>query len=295
MDKKLAERLKKANKNWKTAKGRAETEKSGFDEIDDGRYLGRLTGAEITESKSSSRLQVSWTWKLLEGDFKGQTKMAFDGLESEDNLMYLAKTLKRFGYESPDDLSDLETLLKELVKESPMGRIRLKTRGEFQNVYIDQIFDKDAEDEALADAASEAADGEEDDAEAEAEDEPEAEEETEEAEVEDEAEAEEETEAEEAEEATDDEVELAPGLKVKTTYEKKEVSGVVLEVLENEDKVRVELDGGKVIRVKIDTVELADDEEDVPAAPAPPAKKTVAAPPVAAKKPAAAPVKKTKK
>jgi hypothetical protein len=273
LDKKLKAKLDKAKGAWKKAKNRAATEKSAFDEIEDGRYLARLDGYEIGESKSSSRLQLMTAWKIVEGDYKGQVKRNYDGLETEDNLVYVAKLVSRLGYEAPDDLDDLEALMKEIVGEKPLARIRLKTRGEFQNVYVDQVFDKDNEEEILEEAASEGDEEEEEESESE-----EAEEESEEEESEEESEeAEEEEEAEEDEESEEEEeVELAVGTRVAVTSGGKKKDGKVIEILDKEDKVRVKLDdGGKIIRVKIDELESpeaeeeeADAEEDIPEKPA---------------------------
>lgn len=274
LDKKLKAKLDKAKGAWKKAKTRAATEKSGFDEIEDGRYLARLVSFEIGESKSSSRVQMMTEWKLQEGDYKGQSKRNYDGLESEDNLVYVAKFIGRLGYEAPDDLDSLDALMKEIVAEKPLARIRLKTRGEFQNVYVDQVFDKDDEDEILAEAASEAEAGDEE--EEETEETEETDEAEEEEESDDDAEEEEADEEAEEDEASDDEVEveLTVGTKVLAPYKGKKKPGKVIEILDD-DKVRVKMDdGGKVVRVAIDELEGADDaeeeddEEDVPEAPA---------------------------
>lgn len=311
MNSKFAKRLAAASKNWKNAKSRAaEAGGGGFEEIEDGRYLARLTDVEIGEAKSSGRLQVVWKYKIAEGDYKGQVKFAFDGLETEDNLMYLARTLIRYGYEMPDDISDIEEILKDLSKSQPLVRIRLKTRGEFQNCYVDNVFGEDDEDEALADARAEASeddggdeetdessDDESSDEDESGDDEDESSDEDESGDDEDESDDEDEADEEESDDEDEDQVELKAGLKVVVPSNGKKVPGTVVEVLEKEDKVRVKLDSGKVIRVKIEELEAgedeADEDDDIPAAPAKkpakkdePAKKT-------SKKPE--PVKKGKK
>jgi hypothetical protein len=259
LDKKLRDRLAKAGKQWSKAKQRAETEKGGFDEIEDGRYVARLVGAEVNESKSSSRIQVQWTYKIVEGDYKGRQKMDFDGLETEDNLMYLAKKLARYGYEVPDDLTDVEALLNEIVKAKPLVKIRLKTKGgsDFQNAYLDAVYDQEDEAEVLAEAAAESGDGDAD---------------------EDAAEADEEAEA--VEEEAPEEAELTVGMKVVASFKGEDLPGEVVEIIADEQKARVKTDSGKVIRVAIDKLALPDDDaaeeaeeeeesdDDVPAAPA---------------------------
>jgi len=268
MDPKLKKKLDAAKKLWKTAKTAADADRGGFTDIDDGRYLARLMKTEVTESKSSGRLQVAWTYKIVEGDFENELKMSFDGIETAQNLEFLARTMKRFGFTTlPDDLDEVVALLEELSKRKPLCRITLKTRGEFQNVYVDKVFDPDDEEEVLADAEASEDESEEEESE---EEEEETEEETE--EEAEEEEAEEETEEEEEEE--EEPVELSVGMKVSFETKGGRVSGTVVEILSKEDKVRVKASDGKILRVPIDgleydegTTEEDDEEADVPEEP----------------------------
>ena len=294
LSKALKAKLAKAKGDWNKAKTRATQEgPGGIEDIDDGRYIARLTSAEVGESKSSGRLQVGWTYQIAEGDYKGRRKMSFDGMETEQNLVYLAKNINRYGYECPDDLEQIEALLQEIVKEKPLVRIRLKTRGEFQNVYIDQVFDKDDEDEVLQDAASDV-DEETEEVTEEVEEADEVEEtdgEEDETETEDEDGSEESDEEEsdgDDETADDDEVVIEAGMRVLVNGK----PGEIVEVLEDEGKVRVKMDGtGKVVRTGADALELIEDtgdagdeveedeeEEEVPETPKKGAKKPAPAP-----------------
>jgi len=258
MDPKLKKKLDAAKKLWKAAKTEAESSLGGFTDIPDGRYLARLMKTEVTESKSSGRLQVAWSYKVVEGDFENEMKISFDGIETAQNLAFLARAMKRFGFTSlPDDLDEVIALLEELSKRKPLCRITLKTRGEFQNVYVDKVFDPDDESEALADA--EATEDEESEEE---------EEESEEEEEEEESEKEEEEEEEEEEP-----VELSVGMSVSFETKGGRVSGTVVEILSKDDKVRVKTADGKILRVPIDGLEYdepeesEDEEEDVPEEP----------------------------
>ena len=158
MDQKLENKLKKAQINWVGARTRA-NESSGFTEVPDGRYLAHLTGAAIGESKSSGRLQIQWTWTIADGEFESDTKLDFDGLETEDNLVFLGRKLARFSYELPEDITAIADILDELVEKRPLARIRLKTKGEFQNVYVDKLMrsvdgDEDTDDSNSNDVGS---------------------------------------------------------------------------------------------------------------------------------------------
>lgn len=153
----LKAKLKAASKMWGKASKRAEKNEGGFgEEWPDGRYSVQITKASINESQSSGRLQASLTYKGLEGEMKGKTIMSHDGLETEDNLMFFARKLKAAGQELPDDFDEIEDALKVLEKKKPKVRIRVKTNGEFQNVYIDKpLSDDDVEDAGGSDDTSE--------------------------------------------------------------------------------------------------------------------------------------------
>jgi len=147
--------LKKAGSLWKGARTRA-AEESGGSEFDDGKYLARLIKGEVGKSEAG-RLQITWHWKFMEGDYEGQIKYAYQGLETEDNQMYLAKDLEKLGYDTTaiDSLAeDLQGILDDIRKVKPSCRITLKTKGDFQNVFINRLLtevDDEDEDEDKSD------------------------------------------------------------------------------------------------------------------------------------------------
>lgn len=308
----LKKLLAGAGKSWKTAKKRVtDTEKGGFEEFPDGLYDAQLIGAEIGESKGAkARLQVDFSWRFMDGDLEKKVKHDYQGMNTEDGLFYLGRRIEELGYEAPDDLGDLPEVLKAIVKEKIAARIVLKTKGEFQNVYIRKLLgddaDEDVEETEEDETDTETEAEESDDEETEEEDgEEEAEEETEEedgeAEEEEETE-EEETEEEEAEEGEEEVEQAAPGMKVIVETAKGREPGVIVEIIEAEGKVRVKLNkDGKIIRASAEKVEITDDEEEVeeePKATKKAAGKKPApapAPPVTAKKKAAAPAPVVKK
>lgn len=282
----FAKKLKDAGKLWNAAKTRAAEAGSGrYAEFDDGRYMTRITDAKIGESQSSGRLQVVWTFKFEDGQYEGQTKLDFSGLETDTNLYYLAQRLQQLGYEPPDSLEEIEDILEDVKKTRPLVKINLKTKGDFQNVYIDKVFasgleesgeepedDDTAEEETPAPAPKKgkaAAPPPEPEEEEEAEEE-EAEEEEEEAEEDDDSEVEE-----DEDEAEDgDEVELTVGMSVSVETSKGSVAGEVLEILETEGKVRVRTAEGKTLRVPFDKIVVEDAVPEEPKkAPAPAPKK----------------------
>jgi hypothetical protein len=274
-------KLKNANKLWAGAKKKA-AESSQGSEYEDGKYLARLVKGEITES-NAGRLQVAWTWKFEEEPYEGKNKMAYQGLESEDNLVFLARDLDRLGYEAPEDIATIEEILADINKSKPLARIRLKSKGDFQNVYIDKVIGGDDDDEEAdeetegdtPDDAEESDEEESDDAEEEGDDDAE--------ESDDDAEEESDDE-EEAEEEADDEVEIEVGMKVEVDSKNGKVNGEIIEILEAEGKARVRTKD-KVLKVGVDKLTLIAAEE--PATP-PKAK-------AGKKDDAPAPKKKTKK
>jgi hypothetical protein len=280
-------KLAAAGSSWKNAKKRvSENRGSTFVDYDDGKYIAKLTKAELTESESSGRLQVDFSWRFEEEPYEGKIKHAYQGIETEDNMYYLGRDLERLGYELPDDLNDLPETLEAITAEGIIARIALKSKGDFQNVYIQKLInqdDDDADDEAVDEEAeaepTEADEEEVEETDEETEDEGEEEADEEEADDADaEEEDEEEAEEEEAEEEGDEEViEIEVGQRVQAETAKGREPGEIIEILEDLNKVRVKLDSGKVVRLDPDKIEI----EVAPTPPAPKAK----TPPKAAPKP----------
>lgn len=237
--------LKAAQGMWAAAKTKAESAKRGtYTEFEDGRYLARLTGGTIGKSQSSGRLQVTWSFKFEEGEYEGQNKLDFSGLETEQNLYYLGLRFRDLGYEIPDSIADIQAVLADVASTKPLCKIRLKTKGEFQNLYIDKVFAPGDESGADDDgAASPKEEAEEEPAES-------SDEEVEEAPAEEEVE----------EDADADTVDIQPGMQVVVERTSGKVKGEVLEILEDEGKVRVKLEDGKVLRVTGDKLSAVVDE-----------------------------------
>ena len=240
MDNALKNKLKKAQDNWVGARSKAK-ESTGFTEVPDGRYLAHLTNAQICESRSSGRLQIQWTWTISDGEFENDTKLDFDGLETEDNLVFLGRKLSRFGYELPEDITEISDILDELIEKQPLARIRLKTKGEFQNVYVDKLMrsvssdDEDSNNESMVtddEDLEESDDGSGDEVDDEPDDEPD-----------DESDG----------DSEEEPVEI--GMRVIATARKGEEPGEIIEIIESEGKCRVKLDSGRTVRIGVDKLE----------------------------------------
>lgn len=116
----------------------------GFSTWEDGKYAGRLVGAEITESESSGRLQVVFSFQNEDVE-KEDIHKKFCGLDAENNpdcLKFLRKDIEEMGYNPPENMNKLPALLEEMVSDGPVVRLQLKTKGEFQNTYINGVVEE---------------------------------------------------------------------------------------------------------------------------------------------------------
>ena len=142
----FSKHLRGMNKHLEKAKEAAS--EGGFEEFNDGKYRMMATDAKVGVSKNK-RVQVIISWKFLEGDYKGKQKLDFEGL-TEDHLPYLLRKLDAMGYDT-SELTDLEDELKQILddikKSKPKCKVSLKTKGEFQNVYVNGVLGEDDEDD----------------------------------------------------------------------------------------------------------------------------------------------------
>lgn len=205
-------KLAAAGKKWKEARKNASSGGGNYEEFEDGRYLTQVTELEIGESQNG-RLQLVWGFKFLEGDYKDKTKRDYQGMETEQNLQFVAQRIAQFGYEVPEDIEDIEDPVKAILKEKPICRISIKTKGDFQNVRVLKVLGKDE-----ADAAAEDADES------------------------------------ESEEISEDGTEIKKGMKITCTIKGKEVTAEVVEVLEDDNELRIVTEEGKKYKISSDKV-----------------------------------------
>jgi hypothetical protein len=139
MGKDFSSRLAKFGKTFKTAKERAKEEGGFGNDLPDGKYKARLQSCEINEAKSSGRLQVAFNFAITAGESKGEKVGKYQSIETEDDQVWLARDLRRFGIDMPDDASDLEDVVKLLDESKPELIISLKTKDSGQFCYIDKV------------------------------------------------------------------------------------------------------------------------------------------------------------
>ena len=155
--------------------------------------------------------------------------------------------MARFSYELPEDITEIADILDELIEKRPLSRIRLKTRGEFQNVYVDKIMQASSSDED--DDASDADTGSDEDVEDTDGGVPDAPEES------DDEESDDEESDDEGGDDGDDEQEVEVGMRVIASTKKGDAAGEIVEIIEDEGKVRVSLDEGRTVRISVDKLE----------------------------------------
>ena len=209
----VAKELKKMSKLW--AKTEAK-QAAGFSRLPDAEYVCRLVEMTVGRSKKG-RLQVASKFKVVKPkDAKGKETMTFHGIENENNIAYFKGYAEVLGLELPDDIEDLPDAVASFMEEFDDNvTVRLKTKGDFQNLSIVAVGDTKIEDEDSDDEGED--DGDEEENEDEGDDE-----ESEDEEESDDEDEEEEEEAEESEdEDEDEEEEEKPKKKKKDTGKKK--------------------------------------------------------------------------
>lgn len=137
----LTSQLKGMEAKFAEQAARAKAE-GGYQNLPDTTYTARLTKAEISEGQT---LRLKMVFVVLEGEHEGATVTKSDGLEAtEDSLYYTARLLGRFGFD-PEEINPLSKklpgILAELTKSKPVCQIALRTKNDFQNVYVNKVLD----------------------------------------------------------------------------------------------------------------------------------------------------------
>ena len=229
--------MKTANKQWAKRVQQIKDYDKAVSEADsivsgvpDGRYQMKIESADFGESKNG-RLQVIVKGSIVgHEEQEGENLVSFMGLEGQ-SLPYTAATLKRLGYEMEGDSpEELLEIISQLGESGVVVNVQVKDG--FTNVF------------GPASDLGEVSESNED------QEQPE--------------EQPEETESEEEEEESESESpnEVTEGKKVKWTgKDGTDQEGEVLEILEEENKARIEIEGGKIVRIGIDRLSVVETEE----------------------------------
>lgn len=234
MDRKMMERLKTFNKNFSKQKERA-NELGGYSEVPDGKYLCKVSNAEVKESNAGA-LHFVFQFEILESaedeSIVGTKVSKWSGIESEDGMAYLIRDLRRFGLEA-ESAEDLGKIADLLNKEKPEVKITLKSKDSGQFCYIDKVISEIDAGELAANEDSE------DDSE------------------------EEESEEEESEEAEGDDVDIEVGTTVTFTSKKgDEVTGEVVAIDDKAGTVDIKAGTKSFKGIAVDRLSIPEMEEE---------------------------------
>ncbi len=139
MASKFGARLKKMDSNWKKSEKQA---KEMFTKVDPGVYLAQLQGLTLAES-GAGNLQIKRQHLIIEGEFQGCTVYDNLQLEAGDGIMckaFVRDAIDSYGYECPEELADIESILPAIAKEAPQVKIRVIHSGEFVNVRVIELL-----------------------------------------------------------------------------------------------------------------------------------------------------------
>lgn len=137
-EKDIKNHLRGISAAWKNASP-AETNYEGYS---DGDYLMELREMEVGMSRESNRLQVVSKFVFADGKYKGHGKWRFDGLDSDSSISFFKAYCEVLGVEYPEDPVDLLEVLADFVSNNEsLFNCTLKTKGEFQNLYVKGVSD----------------------------------------------------------------------------------------------------------------------------------------------------------
>lgn len=137
MDKTVSKELAKLRKMWKDTQPT-----TGYPRVEDGDYLATIEEMSVGKSKQSGRIQVMTSFRIIEGPEKDKNILRFDGLDNEIGIGFFKGFCEVIGFEIPEDIEELPEALEEFVAHcDDIFNIRVKTKGDFQNVSVLGVSD----------------------------------------------------------------------------------------------------------------------------------------------------------
>lgn len=143
-----ADKLSEMDDVWKDTEPAAGGD---FDNLPDGDYQVLVDRAEIRESQKGN-LMLEWTMKVTGPTHERRLVWRRNMLMSDKNIAFLKRDLATCGV-ALEKLSDLPAQLDELL--DLRLAIALKTKGEFQEVYINELIGSQPKKPPAGDAAPE--------------------------------------------------------------------------------------------------------------------------------------------
>jgi len=144
-------RLGKMAETWSNSR----EEKGGFNEaFEDGVHTFQLQRLALQESGSSGQLMAVAEHYCCEGEQAGEVYVQFFNLEKTNDegkvwgQVFLAQLIEKLGYETPEDVSNLEETLAEIEEAAPKYTARVRTNKQgYKNITIVQVLEEKAEPE----------------------------------------------------------------------------------------------------------------------------------------------------
>jgi hypothetical protein len=140
----FTKRLLRMKENFEKAKQAVQEGGGAFERLPDGVYTAILSDAQLGESQTSNRLQVTWSWTIAEGEQKGETVYDYSGLDTEEQMGWFLRRVSQLGYDiEAVEAKTLEAeLLPQIVEDKLLCEIQLRTKGEFQNVRVRKVLEE---------------------------------------------------------------------------------------------------------------------------------------------------------
>lgn len=114
--------------------------------IKDGDYVAKIESMEVNISKNK-RPQVVTKFVIADGKFKGKDKLRFDGIDNDTSMSFFKGFAETLGIDLPEDITELPEILEDFVNSfDALVNISLKTKGDYQNVFVKGLSEYDQDD-----------------------------------------------------------------------------------------------------------------------------------------------------
>lgn len=107
----------------------------GFEIMEPGKYLAKVTDIEEEESASGNPMLV-WTWSIAEGDYKGKELKSFTSLQ-DHALFGLKEHLTAFGLEGDLDF-DTEKLMGKKARLT-VTKTTIKSKNTGDDIEVNRV------------------------------------------------------------------------------------------------------------------------------------------------------------
>ena len=128
--------LKNLNTTWKKSQ---ETQAQMFTDVEDGTYEADLVKAKI-EKTSNNNMRIARQHVIVGGDSDGCAINDGMNLESDVGMSFTREWLNKCGYEAPENLVDLPSILDNMVKDNIQCKITVSHSGDYVNVRVHEVL-----------------------------------------------------------------------------------------------------------------------------------------------------------